>query len=480
MDNRKLELVADFYEFTMSNGYLESGLDEKQAYFDMFFRKIPDNGGYVIFAGLEQVIQYIQELKFDDDDISYLKSLNIFSEKFLSYLKTFKFTGDVWAMPEGTVVFPNEPIITIKAPIIESQLLETMLLLCINHQSLIATKTSRIVNQSKGRPVLEFGARRAHGVDAAILGARASIIGGAIGTSCTLSAKNFNVQTSGTMAHSWIQLFDSEYDAFKAYAEIYPNNCTLLVDTYSTLDSGIPNAIKIFNEIIVPKGYRPGGIRLDSGDLAYLSKKARKMLDDAGFSDCKIIASNSLDENLIKSLLIQDAKIDIFGVGENLITAKSDPVLGGIYKLVAIQNGTDIIPKIKISENASKVTNPGYKKVYRLYDRETGKAIADLLALSDEKIPEDKYILFDPENPWKKKTVTNYILRELQTQIFKNGELIYKSPELTDIAEYTKKELDTLWEETKRLDNPHEYWIDLSEKLWKLKNSMLNASTLFI
>ena len=336
-------------------------------------------------------------------------------------------------------------------------------------------KQAELLLKLSGRPILEFGARRAHGVDAAILGARASIIGGAIGTSCTLSAKNFDVATSGTMAHSWIQLFDSEYEAFKAYAEIYPDNCTFLVDTYSTLESGVPNAIKVFNEVLVPKGFRPKGIRLDSGDLAYISKKARKMLDDSGFDDCKIIASNSLDEFLIKSLLLQDAKIDIFGVGENLITSKSSPVLGGVYKLVATESSGTIIPKIKVSENNIKVTNPSYKKLYRFYDNNTNKAIADLLTLPDEVIPENNYTLFDPENPWKKKTIENYTVKELQTQIFKDGELVYSCPTLTEIAEYAKTELATLWDESKRLENPHKYWVDLSEKLWNLKNEMLNS-----
>lgn len=474
MDIRSLQLVADFYEFTMSNGYLKNGLDTTIAYFDVFFRKIPDRGGYVVFAGLEQVIQYINNLKFDESDISYLDSLHTFHQDFLDYLKSFHFTGDIWAIPEGTVVFPNEPLITVRAPIIEAQLLETMLLLTLNHQSLIATKTSRIVNQAKGRPVLEFGARRAHGVDAAIMGARAAIIGGAIGTSCTLSAKNFHVPTSGTMAHSWVQLFGSEYEAFKAYAETYPDNCTLLVDTYSTLDSGLKNAIQVFNEVIVPKGYRPKGIRLDSGDLAYLSKKAREMLDEAGFSDCKIVVSNSLDEILIKSLLLQDAKIDSFGVGENLITAKSDPVLGGVYKLVAIEHNNNMVPKIKVSENAIKVTNPGYKKVYRFYDKSTGKAIADLLALSDENISEKEYTLFDSENSWKKKVITNYTVKELQVEVFRNGKQVYVSPELTEIAKYEKEDLNTMWDEIKRLENPHKYWVDLSENLWTLKNNMLN------
>ena len=473
--NNKLELVADFYEFTMVNGYFIKNKNNKIAYFDVFFRKIPDNGGYVIVAGLEQVIDYIKNLKFTEDDITYLRKLNKFSEEFLNYLKNFKFTGDIWAIPEGTVVFPNEPLLTVKAPIIEAQILETMLLLTINHQSLIATKTSRIVNAAKGLPVMEFGARRAHGVDAAVSGARAAIIGGAVGTSCTLSSKEFNVPASGTMAHSWIQSFDSEYEAFKAYAEIYPNDCTFLIDTYNTLESGLPNAIKVFNEILAPKGFRPKAVRLDSGDLAYLSKEVRKVLDENGYSDCKICATNSLDEHLISSLLDQGAKLDIFGVGENLITAKSEPVFGGVYKLVATEENGNITPKIKVSETAIKVTNPSFKKIYRFYDKDTKKALADIITLHDEVIPKDEYMIFDPQDPWKKKTLTNYIIRPLQEKIFENGKLIYKSPSLKEIAKYSKKELDTLWEEVKRLENPHTYYVDLSKDLWTLKNNMLNS-----
>ncbi len=472
--NNKLELVADFYEFTMSNGYFVKNMNDKIAYFDVFFRKIPDNGGYVLVAGLDQIIDYIQNLEFTEEDIEYLRKQNKFSDRFLDYLANFKFTGDIWAIPEGTVVFPNEPLLTIRAPMIEAQILETMLLVTVNHQSLIATKTSRIINAAKGRPIMEFGARRAHGVTAAINGARASIIGGAIGTSCTLSAKEFDVPASGTMAHSWIQSFDNEYEAFKAYAEIYPDDCTILIDTYNTIESGLPNAIKVFNEILKPKGIRPKAVRLDSGDLAYLSKKVRKILDESGYPDCKICATNSLDEHLISSLLEQDAKIDIFGVGENLITAKSEPVFGGVYKLTAIEKDGVITPKIKVSENTIKITNPGFKKVYRFYDQDTNKALVDVIALADEVIPKNEYTVFDPQNPWKKKTLTNYIVRPLQEKIFENGKLIYNSPTLKEISQYAKKELDTLWDEIKRLENPHEYYVDLSRKLWTLKNDMLN------
>ncbi len=472
--NNKLELVADFYEFTMSNGFFVKNMNNKIAYFDVFFRKIPDNGGYVIVAGLEQVIDYIKNLKFDNEDIDYLRKQNKFSEDFLNYLKDFKFTGDIWAIPEGTIVFPNEPLITVRAPLVEAQILETMLLLTINHQSLIATKTCRIVNAAKNIPIMEFGARRAHGINAAVFGARASIIGGAVGTSCTLSAKEFDVHSSGTMAHSWVQSFDSEYEAFKTYAELYPNDCTLLIDTYNTIESGLPNAIKVFDDVLRPLGIRPKAVRLDSGDLAYLSKKVRKILDENGYPDCKICATNSLDEYLITSLLKQGAKIDSFGVGENLITAKSEPVFGGVYKLVAIEEDNVIRPKIKISENSIKVTNPSFKKVYRFYDKDNNKALADVITLYDEVIPNDSYTIFDPQDPWKKKTLTNYVVRPLQEQIFENGKLIYKTPCLKEIAQYAKTELDTMWDEIKRLENPHEYYVDLSENLWNLKHDMLN------
>lgn len=423
MNNQRLELVADFYEYTMANGYFNKNMEDRIAYFDVFFRKVPDEGGYAIVAGLEQIINYIRNLSFDEEDISYLRKQNKFSEEFLNYLENFRFTGDIWAIPEGTVVFPNEPLITVKAPIIQAQLLETMLLLTTNHQSLIATKTSRIVREAQGRPVMEFGARRAHGINAAVEGARAAIIGGAVGTSCTLSAKEFKVPASGTMAHSWIQSFDSEYEAFKAYAELYPDDCTFLIDTYNTIESGLPNAIKVFNEVLKPKGYRPKAVRLDSGDLAYLSKKVRKILDEAGYEDCKICATNSLDEYLIKSLIEQDAKIDLFGVGENLITAKSEPVFGGVYKLVALEKDKKIVPKIKVSENTAKVTNPSFKKVYRFYDNETKKAIADVITLADEIIDEREYMIFDPQNPWKKKVLKDYSIRLLQEKIFEERKI---------------------------------------------------------
>ncbi|MFR0822279.1 MAG: nicotinate phosphoribosyltransferase [Clostridia bacterium] len=469
-----LELVSDFYEFTMSNAYLQKKMENKMAYFDVFFRRIPDGGGYAIAAGLESIIDYVQHLKFTKEDIAYLKKQNKFSDNFLTYLENFHFTGDIWAIPEGTVVFPNEPIITVRAPMIEAQLLETMLLLTINHQSLIATKTSRIVKAAKGRPVMEFGARRAHGVNAAVLGARSSIIGGAVGTSCTYCAKEFAVPASGTMAHSFIQSFDSEYEAFKAYAQIYPHDCTLLIDTYDTLKSGLPNAIRTFNEVLQPMGIRPKAVRLDSGDLAYLSKKIRAILDENGYPDCKICATNSLDEYLITSLLEQDAKIDSFGVGENLITAKSEPVFGGVYKLAAIEEDGVITPKIKISETLAKITNPGFKRTYRFYDKDSHKALADVITLFEEEIPTDGYLIFDEQDPWKKKHLTNYEVKPLQEKIFENGKLIYQVPTLPEIAQYAKEQLDSLWEEVKRLENPHIYYVDLSEKLWHLKKDMLS------
>lgn len=474
MDNRKLELVTDFYEFTMSNGYFAKNMNNVNAYFDVFFREIPDGGGYVIFAGLEQIIEYIQNLHFDEEDIIYLKNTNKFSNDFLNYLKNFKFSGDIWSVPEGTVVFPTEPLITVKAPLIEAQLLETMLLLLINHQSLIATKASRIVNAAKGRPVMEFGARRAHSIDAAVYGARAAIIGGCVGTSCTLTAQKYNVPASGTMAHSFIQSFDSEYEAFKAYAENYPDDCTLLIDTYDSLGSGINNAIKVFDEVLTPMGYRPKAVRIDSGDLSYLSKKLRVILDNAGYKDCKICGTNSLDEYVITSILEEGAKIDSFGVGENLITAKSNPVFGGVYKLSAIEKEGRIIPKIKISNNTIKITNPGFKKIYRFYDKKTSKALADVIALHDEIIPKNNYTIFDQTATWKKKTLTNYTIRLLQEKIFENGNLIYTSPSLKEIAENAKSELNTLWNEVKRMKNPHKYYVDLSQELWNLKDNMLH------
>lgn len=474
MNRMNLALLTDFYELTMANGYFKHGLKDKLACFDMFFRRIPDDGGFAIMAGIEQLIEYLKNLKFDDSDIRYLRSKNIFSEEFLDYLKNFKFSCDVWAIPEGTPIFPNEPIVTVIGPVIEAQFIETMVLLTINHQSLIATKANRVVRAAQGRDVMEFGSRRAQGYDGAIYGARAAYIGGCVGTACTISDKEFGVPATGTMAHSWVQMFTNELEAFRVYAETYPDNCTLLVDTYNTLKSGVPNAIKVFNEVIVPKGFRPKGIRIDSGDIAYLSKEARRMLDESGFHDCKIVASNALDETIIRDLLIEGAQVDIFGVGERLITSRSEPVFGGVYKLVAVKEDGRIIPKIKLSDNVGKITNPGYKQVWRLFDKETGKAIADLITLNEEIIDESKpYELFDPDHTWKRKIVTNFTAKKLQVQIFDKGNCIYESPELNEIRSYCQEQTDTLWDEVKRFENPHRYYVDLSLPLWELRERLL-------
>ena len=470
-------MLCDFYELTMGNGYLLSGMDSKIAYFDLFFRRVPDEGGFAVACGLEQIIDYIEDLHFSDEDISYLRSKGVFSEEFLNYLSDFKFTGDVWAVPEGTVIFPNEPIITVRAPAIQAQLIETYLLLCVNHQSLIATKANRIARAAQGRAVSEFGSRRAHGADAAILGARAAGIGGVKNTACTITDQLFGFPATGTMAHSWVQMFDSEYDAFAAYCKCYPDSTVLLVDTFNVLKSGIPNAIKAFDDVLKPLGKRPVGVRLDSGDITYLSKKARKMLDDAGYPDCKIIASNSLDEYIIRDMIFQGAAIDGFGVGERLITARSEPVFGGVYKLVAVEdtNG-NITPKIKISENVVKITNPHFKKVYRIYDRVNHKAIADLLCVHDEVLDENAPLtLFDPNFTWKKKTVTDFEARELLVPIFAGGKLVYKKPAYADIVAYAAEEVGTLWDEVTRFENPHNYYVDLSKKLWDIKNDLLNS-----
>ncbi|AAK79745.1 nicotinate phosphoribosyltransferase [Clostridium acetobutylicum] len=473
-DDRNLSMLMDFYELTMANGYLLKGFGDKIVYFDVFYRKNPDGAGFAIAAGLQQIIDYIKNLKFSEEDIEYLKEKNMFSEDFLKYMKNFRFSGSINAIPEGTPVFPNEALITVKAKAIEAQLIETMLLITINHECLIATKTNRIVRAAKGRPVLEFGARRAQGYDGAVYGARASYIGGAAGTATTLSEQMFNVPASGTMAHSWIQFFGDEFEAFKAYAEIYPDACTLLVDTYNVLESGIPNAIKVAKEVLEPMGKRLKGIRLDSGDLAYLSKKVRKILNASGLEDCKIVVSNSLDEYIIEDLIAQGAKIDVFGVGERMITAKSDPVFGGVYKLVAVEEDGQIVPRIKLSENAEKITNPGYKTPWRLYDKETGKAIADVITLAHEKIDENKeYTIFDQENIWKKKKITKFVARKLQVPVFIDGECVYESPTLEESREYCEKQLDTLWDEVKRFVNPHKYYVDLSMELWHVKQELI-------
>lgn len=472
---RNLTMLMDFYELTMSNEYYVNGLKDTIVYFDMFYRRNPDNGGFVICAGLEQLIDYIKNIKFTQEDIEYLRSRKMFDEGFLNYLSTVRFTGDIWAVPEGTPVFPGEALVTVKAPIIEAQLIETMLLLTINHQSLIATKSNRIVRAAQGRPVFEFGSRRAQGFDGAIYGARASIIGGCQGTACTIVGENFDVPVVGTMAHSNIQLLKNEYDAFKMYARTYPDKCALLVDTYNVLKSGVPNAIKAFDEEVVPRGFRPMGIRLDSGDLTYLSIRARKMLDDAGYEDAQIGASNSLDENIIRDVISEGAKIDWFGVGENLITAKSEAVFGGVYKLVAVEENGRISPRIKISENVEKITNPGFKKTYRLFDRNNNKAIADVITLHDEVIDEtNPYVIFDPTFTWKKKVVKNFYAKELQAKIFEHGECIYRNPSVSDIRDFCKKQVNTLWEEVLRFENPHKYYVDLSKKLWEVKQEELD------
>ncbi|MDU2110774.1 MAG: nicotinate phosphoribosyltransferase, partial [Peptoniphilus lacydonensis] len=471
---KNFTLLVDFYELTMANGFFQEEMRNKIVIFDMFFREVPDNGQYTIVAGLEQLIEYMENLHFSEEDIEFLREKNIFVEEFLDYLRDFKFECDVWAMPEGTLAFPEEPLLTVKGPAIQAQMLETMVLLTINHQSMIATKASRIVRQAKGRPVVEFGSRRAQGYSAANLGARAAYIGGCAGTANTLSDKMFGVPALGTMAHSWVQMFDTELEAFRAFARVYPDNCLLLVDTYDTLKEGVPNAIKIFDEEVVPRGFRPKGIRIDSGDITYISNKARKMLDDAGYPDAQIMASNSLDEFTIRNILHQGAKIDSFGVGERLITSKSSPVFGGVYKLAATVNDDgEIIPKIKISENVTKITTPGFKELYRFYDKESKKAMADVIALREEEIPENNYEIFHPVYTWKRKTLENYDVKKVLVQIYEKGELVYNLPSLEEIKQKAEMELDTLWSETKRLDNPNEYIVDLSEKLWEVKSTLL-------
>ena len=474
MNIDNISLLADFYEFTMSQGYFNNNFKDKIAVFDMFFRKVPENGGYAIMAGLEQLIEYLTNLRFDDDDIAYLRSKGKFSEEFLDYLKNFKFECDVWAVEEGTPIFPGEPIVTVRGPVIQAQLIETMILLTINHQSLIATKASRIVRAARGRTVMEFGSRRAQGKDGAIYGARAAYIGGCVGTACSISDKLFEIPALGTMAHSWVQMFESEYEAFKTYAELYPNDCTLLIDTYNVLKSGVPNAIKVFDEIVVKKGYRPKGVRIDSGDITYLTKKVRKMLDQNGYQDVSIVVSNSLDEYIIKDTLDQGACIDSFGVGERLITSKSEPVFGGVYKLVSVYDKDKEIPKIKISENVAKITNPAFKNLYRLYSNESGNAIADVITLHDEVINSDEpYVIFDPEHTWKRKTLTDFTVKKLLVKIMDKGELVYKSPTIHEIKCHCEEELGKIWDEVKRFENPHNYYVDLSEKLWNIKNNLL-------
>ncbi len=472
-------MLCDFYELTMANGYFRTPeVRDRITYFDMFFRNVPDNGGYAIAAGLEQLVDYIQNLRFTEEDISYLRGRGCFCEEFLDYLRTFRFTGDIWAVPEGTPIFPQEPVVTVRAPAIQAQFIETYLLLVYNHECLIATKANRVVRAAKGRPVAEFGSRRAHGASAAILGARAAYIGGCSSTACTQADRDYGVPATGTMAHSWVMMFPTEYEAFKRYCELYPDNATLLVDTYNVLKSGVPNAIRAFKEVLLPQGITKCGIRLDSGDLTYLSRKARKMLDDAGLTECKIVASNSLDEYLIQDLLRQGAQLDSFGVGERLITSKSSPVFGGVYKLVAIEDEDGrIIPKIKVSENPEKIINPHFKRVFRLYDNDSGESIADVLTVYDEEVKSGEPIrLFDPRATWKRKTVSNFTAKEIMVPIFHNGELVYQLPTLKEIQDYCRQQVDMLWDEVKRFDNPHAYYVDLSDRLWNIKQDLLHLT----
>ena len=476
IDTYNMTLLTDFYEITMANGYFEAGVGENEAVFDMFFRRVPDNGGFAIMAGVEQLIEYMKHLHFTDEDIEYLRSQKCFSEGFLEYLKNFEFKCDVWAIPEGTPIFPHEPIVTVKGPVMQAQFVETFILLTINHQSLIATKSNRIVRAAQGRPVMEFGTRRAQGASGAIMGARASYIGGCVGTACTIADRDYGVKALGTMAHSWVQSFDTEYDAFYAYTKLYPDNATLLIDTYNVLKSGLPNAIKVFKELKPSKM----GVRIDSGDMTYLTKRTREILDENGLEDCKIVVSNSLDEYIIKEVLNEGAKIDSFGVGERLITSKSEPVFGGVYKLAAIEENGEMEPRMKISENIEKITNPCFKRLYRFYSKETGKALADLMTLRDEEIPaEGPYEIFDPNAVWKRKQLTDYTIRELQVQIFDRGKCVYESPSLEEIKEYCKEQVDTLWSETLRFENPQTYYVDLSQKLWDIKQSLLNEHSKF-
>ena len=468
--SRNLTMLFDYYELTMANGYFCQGMKDKIAYFDVFYRENPDNGGYAIVAGLEQIVEYINNLRFDEEDISYLRSKGCFNEDFLAYLKNFRFTGDVYAIPEGTVVFPGEPLITVRAPAMEAQFIETYVLMMLNHQSMIATKAARITRAAKGRAISEFGSRRAQGADAAILGARAAYIGGVAGTACAIADEVFGVPATGTMAHSWVQMFDSEYEAFRAYCEIYPDNATLLVDTYNVLESGIPNAIRVFKEMGITKC----GVRIDSGDITYLSCKIRKMLDEVGLTDCKIIASNSLDEYIIRDVILEGAQINSFGVGERLITAKSEPVFGGVYKLAALEKNGVLTPKIKISENVEKITNPGFKGLYRLYSKDTGKARGDVITLAEETIPvQDSYEIFDPNAVWKKTRIRNYEVRNLHVPIFEQGKCVYESPDIETIKKYCQEQMETLWDETLRFENPQTYYVDLSQKLWDMKNRLL-------
>jgi putative nicotinate phosphoribosyltransferase len=475
---QSLMLVTDFYEYSMAYTYFKEGKENEIAYFDVFVRTIPDKGGYYVFNGLHKFINFVQEFSYSEEQIDYLRSTKQFDEEFLSYLANIKLNIDMWSVPEGTPVFANEPVITVKGSLVEAQIVESVLLQCINYSSLVTTKASRIVRAARGKAILEFGTRRAHGYDASIEGARAAVVAGCEGTACTEAGRKYDIPVSGTMAHSLIQVYNDEYEAFLAFARHNPENSVFLVDTYDTLRSGVPNAIKVANDYLIPNGYRLKGIRLDSGDLAYLSKKTREMLDNADMHDAKIIVSNSLDEFIIDDLLLQGAQIDIFGVGENLITSKSSPVLGGVYKVVATEKGNEIIPTIKVSNNIEKITNPGYKKLYRFYDKDSNMALADLIALAHETIAETEYEIFDPIAPWKRKTLTNYIAKELQVPIFEKGKLVYQMPTTKEVITYHQKQMDTLWDEVKRLRFPHDYYVDLSQELWDLKNALLEEKSI--
>ena len=471
--DQNFTMLTDFYELTMGNGYTKAGLADRICYFDVFFRKVPDGGGYAIAAGLEQVVDYIENLHFDEEDLAYLRGKKLFSEEFLEMLGQFRFTGDIWAVPEGTPIFPGEPILTVRARAVEAQLIETFLLLTLNHQSLIATKANRIARAAQGRAISEFGSRRAQGTAGAIEGARAAYIGGCAGTACAIADELYGTPAGGTMAHAWVQMFDSEFEAFDTYCALYPQAATLLVDTYDVLRSGVPNAIRAFQK----HGITKCAIRIDSGDLTYLSRKARAMLDENGMTDCKIVASNALDEYIIQDLLRQGACIDSFGVGERLITSRSEPVFGGVYKLAAIEENGVIRPKIKVSENPEKVTTPHFKKVYRLFSKETDKAIADLITLHEENIDEEQPLeLFDPTAVWKKRTVENFRAEELLVPIFEDGKRVYDLPGIEEIRTHRAAAVEQLWEEVKRFENPHRYYVDLSKKLWDVKQKMLNEA----
>lgn len=477
-DARNLSILTDFYELTMANGFFESGHKDTIGVFDAFFRRVPDGGSFAISCGLEQAIDYMENLSFTENDIDYLRSKNIFSEAFLDYLRNFKFCCDVWAVEEGTPIFPKEPFMVVEGPMIQAQLLETALLILMDHPTLIATKANRIVRSAMGRPVQEFGARRAQGVDAANYGSRAAYIGGCVSSSNTMMERDMGIPASGTMAHSWVQSFDSEYEAFETYAKIYPDNTVLLVDTYNVIKSGIPNAIKVFDNVLAPMGKRPLGVRIDSGDIAYLSKRARTMLDAAGYKDCKIVASNALDEYIIRDLLINDAQLDSFGVGEKLITSRTSPVLGGVYKLVAVKKDGQYIPKIKISESFEKITIPYRKQIWRIYSKETGKALADYLTIYDENPSKlEEITIFSPLEPWKKQTLTDIYFKPLLIPIFRKGEKVYDSPSLGDIRDFAIRQLDTLWDELKRLEYPHKYYVDLSQKLWDAQRRLLENNS---